>query len=68
MPHIQQRAARSPVDLFLDKFSCHYTDAVKNWIKALEVILTAIPAYYTWLVQPIDISIVKLFKDRVEDK
>ena len=68
VPRIQQRAAGSPVVLILDKFSCHHTDAVKNQMEELGVILKAIPAYCTWLVQPINVCIVKPFKDTVEDE
>jgi transposase-like protein len=68
VPHLQQRAAGSPVKLFLDQFSAHETEGLKARMGELGVQLELIPAGCTWLLQPIDVGIGKPFKDRLRQK
>jgi hypothetical protein len=68
VPHIQQKAAGTPVKLFLDQFSAHETDGLKARMDELGVQLELIPAGCTWLLQPVDVGIGKPFKDRLRAK
>jgi hypothetical protein len=68
VPHIQQKAAGTPVKLFLDQFSAHETDGLKARMDELGVQLELIPAGCTWLLQPVDVGIGKPFKDCLRAK
>jgi len=54
---------RSMLDL--DAFNGHLTDSVKNKFRKLKTELVVIPGGMTSVLQPIDVSINKPFKDRL---
>ncbi|KAG7344198.1 DDE superfamily endonuclease [Nitzschia inconspicua] len=68
VPHIQQRADGAPVVLFLNHFSCHYSDIVKAKFDSIGVQLKLIPKGCTSVVQPIDVGVNKPFKDRIKSQ
>jgi len=52
-----------PALLALDLFCGHKTDNILDILKAHDIILSAIPAGCTGIIQPLDISINRTFKD-----
>ncbi|CAG8613511.1 10234_t:CDS:2 [Dentiscutata erythropus] len=54
--------------LILDSFKEHITDSVKNEIQKANTILGIIPRGLIYIVQPLDVSINKPFKNRLRDK
>jgi hypothetical protein len=68
VPHLQEKAAGTPVVLFLDEFSAHSTAEFLSKLESIGVQLKLIPGGCTWLVQPVDVGIGKPFKDRVRAK
>ena len=67
-PHLQQKAAGAPVILFLDAFSAHHCQAVRNKLASMGVSVVKIPEGCTWLVQPVDVGVAKSFRDRCRSK
>jgi hypothetical protein len=67
VPHLQQKAAGTPVFLFLDQFSAHDSAPFRARMEAIGVQLRLIPGGCTWLCQPIDVGIGKPFKDRLRE-
>ena len=49
--------------LLLDAFSCHKTDDTKVLLRKTNTDLVIIPGWMTLLLQPLDVSINKPFKD-----
>ena len=54
--------------LLLDKYKCHYQGSVSKAIEDLGVEWDIIPGGCTGLVQPIDVGVGKLFKNRMRYK
>jgi hypothetical protein len=50
--------------LVLDAFKGHVTDSVKDQLRKMKTELIAIPSGMTSVLQPMDVSIKKLFKER----
>ena len=54
-----------PSMLVLDAFKGHLTDSVKNQLRKMKTELLVIPGGMTSVLQPVDLSINKPFKDRL---
>ena len=54
---------KTPSLLFLDSFSAHLTDAVKEAFKQSNTTVAVIPGGLTSVLQPLDVSINKPMKD-----
>ena len=54
--------------LVLDAFKGHHTDSVKNQLRKMNTELVVIPGGMTSVLQPMDISINKPFKDRLRQQ
>ena len=57
-----------PSVLVLDAFKGHLTDSVKNQLHKIKTELVVIPGGMTSVLQPMDISINKPFKDRLRQQ
>ena len=65
VPYLQERAEGVPVFLFLDHFEVHKSRRTRQHLEALGIQLQLSPTGCTGLLQPVDISIGKPFKDRI---
>ena len=65
VPYLQERAEGVPVFLFLDHFEVHKSARMRQKLETLGIQLQLIPTGCTGLLQPVDISVGKPFKDRV---
>jgi len=54
--------------LIWDTFRAHLTDAMKEEAKRLRIDLAVIPGGLTSILQPLDVCLNKLFKDRMRQK
>jgi len=54
--------------LVLDTFRGHLTDSVKNQLRKMKTELVAIPGEMTSVLQPMDVSVNKPFKDRLRQQ
>lgn len=64
MPYIG--AGESTSSLFLDDFINHKSDSLKQCLNSDNSLLHLIPAHYTGLLQPCDVSIDKSLKDQLK--
>ena len=60
-----QAFLNQPSVLVLDAFKWHLTDSVKNQLREMKTELVVIPGGMTSVLQPMDLSINKPFKDRL---
>ena len=68
VPYLQEKADGVPVFLFLDQFEVHKSARTRAKLATLGIQLQLIPGGCTGLLQPVDISVGKPFKDRVRKK
>lgn len=52
--------------LVLDMASCHLTEEVANRARVLKIWLIFIPTHLTFLLQPLDVSVFSMFKQRLQ--
>ena len=58
-------STQTPKLLIMDSFRAHITENTKSAFKHLEVDIAVIPGGYTGQLQPLDVGIIKPFKDRL---
>ena len=68
MPYLQEKADGVPVFLLLDQFEVHKSATMRAKLETLGIQLQLIPGGCTGLLQPVDISIGKPFKDCIRKK
>jgi len=66
--HRPRAFLNQPSMLVLDAFKGHLTDSLKNQLRKMKTELVVIPGGMTSVLQPMDISINKLFKDRLRQQ
>jgi len=59
-----RRPRNQPSMLILDTFKGHLTNSVKNQLRKMKNELVVMPGGMTSVLQPMDVSIIKPFKDR----
>jgi len=65
LPMVKDMAKNNKVLLCMDALRAHRTDNVKNFCKSNSLHLGNIPAGFTSTLQPLDVGIIKPFKDNV---
>jgi len=66
--HRPRAFLNQPSMLVLDAFKGHLTDSVKNQLRKMNPELFVIPGGMTSVLQPMDVSINKPFKDRLKQQ
>ena len=66
--HRPRAFLNQPSMLVLDAFKGHHTDSVKNHLCEMKTELVVIPGGMTSVLQPMDVSINKPFKDRLREQ
>ena len=65
VPYLQEKAQGVPCLLLLDAFSAHWMAQMTAKLEEIGITPYKIPPGCTYLTQPIDVGIGKLFKDRI---